>query len=212
MPEFCSNCNAQVPDGSKVCPECGVEFEGEVEGKLQTMCERCGSEVSENAAFCANCGAVFNQYGTLTRKNESARPKGRVPGIVLGAALSYMIYGGVLVIVSIGMIVSDLIVLQDNAHLFFWGLGILIGGILLVPSILYLLCGLIILKNNFASKIGAVLGIIVSLAYMFLTILTIHGIQSDAPLEQNWPYIGVVLPNLPILLTLASWSHLGKRV
>ena len=34
MPAYCSNCNAQVADGAKKCPECGAEFEGEEQEEL----------------------------------------------------------------------------------------------------------------------------------------------------------------------------------
>ncbi len=92
MPAYCSNYNAQVADGAKKCPECGAEFEGEVQGKLQTICDRCGNEIAENAAFCANCGAVFNQYGTCETKQEKAQGIGK-SWPIMGAIALFAIPG-----------------------------------------------------------------------------------------------------------------------
>ncbi len=46
----CSNCNHQVDDDCKFCPECGYKF------PIEKFCPNCGNKLSENAKFCPECG------------------------------------------------------------------------------------------------------------------------------------------------------------
>lgn len=61
----CSNCNFELPDGAKFCPECGAPFTPEEESVAETaapeipeknICEKCGLELPIGAKFCSVCG------------------------------------------------------------------------------------------------------------------------------------------------------------
>ncbi|HYJ12565.1 MAG TPA: SPFH domain-containing protein [Thermomicrobiales bacterium] len=45
----CPNCKAQIPVGSKFCPECGTNLTG-------VTCKECGAQNSPGAKFCNTCG------------------------------------------------------------------------------------------------------------------------------------------------------------
>ncbi len=49
----CAQCGAQIPEGSKFCPECGAK----VVAKGKILCPQCGAEIPEGAKFCLECGA-----------------------------------------------------------------------------------------------------------------------------------------------------------
>lgn len=46
----CSSCGANVPSGSKFCPECGVKLGS------KRFCPECGGEVGSDNKFCHKCG------------------------------------------------------------------------------------------------------------------------------------------------------------
>ena len=45
----CPNCKAQIPLGSKFCPECGTNLSG-------VTCKECGAQNAPGAKFCSTCG------------------------------------------------------------------------------------------------------------------------------------------------------------
>lgn len=45
----CPNCKAQIPVGSKFCPECGTNLSG-------VTCKDCGAQNAPGAKFCSTCG------------------------------------------------------------------------------------------------------------------------------------------------------------
>ncbi len=45
----CPQCQSEVPEGKKFCPECGA--------KLMTPCPQCGTPVPPGVKFCPECGA-----------------------------------------------------------------------------------------------------------------------------------------------------------
>lgn len=45
----CPNCRANIPAGSKFCPECGTDLGG-------TKCPHCGAQNQPGAKFCNSCG------------------------------------------------------------------------------------------------------------------------------------------------------------
>jgi membrane protease subunit (stomatin/prohibitin family) len=56
----CPNCNANVPEGKKFCPDCGNPMiPGTAKSSLIT-CDKCGSPISPSAKFCPNCGDPYN--------------------------------------------------------------------------------------------------------------------------------------------------------
>jgi predicted amidophosphoribosyltransferase len=46
----CPNCHAQIPAGSRFCPECGYNL------ATKPTCPNCHAEVAPGAKFCQNCG------------------------------------------------------------------------------------------------------------------------------------------------------------
>ena len=55
----CQNCDTELDDGVKFCPNCGSKvvelLEDSNEDKVKT-CPNCGKEVDDGVKFCANCG------------------------------------------------------------------------------------------------------------------------------------------------------------
>lgn len=51
----CSNCGAELPEGSKFCSECGTEQD------LSFFCMKCGTKVQYGEKFCPNCGESFEE-------------------------------------------------------------------------------------------------------------------------------------------------------
>lgn len=49
----CPNCNKDIPDTSKFCPECGTQI------PKKKFCSNCGKPVSPTAKFCPECGTKF---------------------------------------------------------------------------------------------------------------------------------------------------------
>ena len=47
----CPSCSAQIPAGSKFCPQCGGKIGGEM------ICPNCKADVPDGSKFCPNCGA-----------------------------------------------------------------------------------------------------------------------------------------------------------
>ncbi|HNU36295.1 MAG TPA: hypothetical protein PKJ15_06820, partial [Methanomassiliicoccales archaeon] len=50
----CGNCGALIPEVSKHCPKCGVEFETDT-----AKCSECGAWIPAKAESCPDCGAKF---------------------------------------------------------------------------------------------------------------------------------------------------------
>jgi len=50
----CGNCGALIPEVSKHCPKCGVEFETDT-----AKCSECGAWIPAKAESCPECGAKF---------------------------------------------------------------------------------------------------------------------------------------------------------
>lgn len=55
----CSNCEKEISDKAKACPQCGqpVVFVTDIpEEKTPVVCEECGTEIPDGADACPNCG------------------------------------------------------------------------------------------------------------------------------------------------------------
>ena len=52
----CPQCNAEIADGTRFCPECGA--------KLSKECPQCHKQLALSAKFCDNCGYNFNAAGS----------------------------------------------------------------------------------------------------------------------------------------------------
>jgi len=50
----CSNCNAQIPAGSKFCLQCGQPV------NQALCCMNCGEKLPPNAKFCQKCGTKIS--------------------------------------------------------------------------------------------------------------------------------------------------------
>ena len=50
----CGNCGALIPESSRHCPKCGVEFESNT-----AKCSECGAWIPSEAESCPECGAKF---------------------------------------------------------------------------------------------------------------------------------------------------------
>ena len=67
---ICPKCGAEIEDGLRICPACGVDFcstnpadgmfTSEMVEKEKTMiCPRCGAEIGDGLPACPVCGANF---------------------------------------------------------------------------------------------------------------------------------------------------------
>ena len=65
---ICPNCEAQVPDGERFCPHCGVPL-GDVH-----KCPHCGAALLTGERFCGECGKPVEV------ELPPAQPQGTVPG------------------------------------------------------------------------------------------------------------------------------------
>ena len=50
----CPRCHAQVPVGSKFCPNCGQTLQAE-----PVICPKCGTQNPAGSKFCTNCGTAL---------------------------------------------------------------------------------------------------------------------------------------------------------
>jgi subtilase family serine protease/RNA polymerase subunit RPABC4/transcription elongation factor Spt4 len=64
----CGNCGALIPESSRHCPKCGVEFESNT-----AKCSECGAWIPSEAESCPECGAKF-----MTEPVEA----GQAPGYI----------------------------------------------------------------------------------------------------------------------------------
>ncbi len=61
----CGECGALIPDSSKRCPKCGVEFETGT-----AKCSKCGAWIAANSVSCPDCGAKFITEAVEEEENE----------------------------------------------------------------------------------------------------------------------------------------------
>ncbi|MBQ9355767.1 MAG: zinc ribbon domain-containing protein [Prevotella sp.] len=78
----CFKCNAEIPDGSKFCMECGAKQE------VLQKCPSCGTEgLPLEAKFCPNCGKELKQEPTVKQPVTPADVRDLffpIQGITLG--------------------------------------------------------------------------------------------------------------------------------
>ncbi len=84
----CTNCGAQLPDGSVFCTNCGAQM-GQEEAK--TFCTNCGSTVSANAVSCPTCGQALSAAPAPAKKSFDLKnldvKKLIIPGAIAIAAI-----------------------------------------------------------------------------------------------------------------------------
>lgn len=74
----CGNCGALIPEASRHCPKCGVEFEADT-----AKCSECGAWIPSKAESCPDCGAKF-----MTEPIEA----GQAPGYIEAMRKQYEEY------------------------------------------------------------------------------------------------------------------------
>ena len=62
----CPECNKEISDKAKVCPNCGVEIKKE---KIQ-ICDECGTKNS-NSKICTKCGAPLRKVKKLNTRTKT---------------------------------------------------------------------------------------------------------------------------------------------
>ena len=60
MSKICTNCGAQIADGSGFCPNCGTAAPPDNPAGGSKFCPNCGSPVNAGASFCDKCGSPLN--------------------------------------------------------------------------------------------------------------------------------------------------------
>ena len=60
MSKICTNCGAQIADGSGFCPNCGTAAPPDIPAGGSRFCPNCGSPVNAGASFCDKCGKRLN--------------------------------------------------------------------------------------------------------------------------------------------------------
>lgn len=51
--DACTNCQKTIPSGSKFCPHCGT-----AQAPEKVFCKECGNDLQPGAKFCGNCGTA----------------------------------------------------------------------------------------------------------------------------------------------------------
>lgn len=71
----CSHCGAEIPAGSRFCPECGRPVVREdSNAEVPRLCPQCGSPVAEGSRFCATCGQPVPLVGRATAPFPPVEP------------------------------------------------------------------------------------------------------------------------------------------
>lgn len=104
----CSNCEKEISDKAKVCPQCGqpvVLVTPTVEERLSILCEECSAEIPEGMEACPNCGCPVSQKQDVV---EEAPQKVEVIAVKLPkmtrSIKKYMIIAIVAIIVAIAVL------------------------------------------------------------------------------------------------------------
>lgn len=104
----CSNCEKEISDKAKVCPQCGqpvVLVTPTVEERLSILCEECSAEIPEGMEACPNCGCPVSQKQDIV---EEAPQKVEVTAVKLPkmtrSIKKYMIIAIVAIIVAIAVL------------------------------------------------------------------------------------------------------------
>lgn len=121
---ICNNCNSQVSERFKFCPECGHELiaSGEGNSYSQTVeviiCDNCGDQNAAGNKFCQGCGSLLNgetkrvnaqreslpkkhSQKTQGRKGHKSEKHSEVANesrVALSVSQIYLIVGGILLI------------------------------------------------------------------------------------------------------------------
>jgi|GEM_PF-425303 len=79
----CSNCNAEVPSGTKFCTECGTAIE-EIPKDTEEMykgviCPKCYTEVPSGLRFCTECGTKVEAVTSSTQPTTCPNCYAEVP-------------------------------------------------------------------------------------------------------------------------------------
>ncbi len=90
----CQNCNANIPEGSVFCPNCGskVTVPQPEAAPASAFCSNCGERLAPGSAFCTNCGASQSAAASGGAKKPAGSGKKAPVGLIGGIA------GGVVVI------------------------------------------------------------------------------------------------------------------
>lgn len=109
----CTNCGAELPDGSTVCFECGAPQQTQsaseaapsyphhssaahsvsVAGKVQNKCRNCGADLPEGTTVCFECGAPQNVAKPKSQNNsgKAASGTGETKSKFLAAILAFFL-------------------------------------------------------------------------------------------------------------------------
>lgn len=64
----CTSCGKPLPEGAKVCPECGAKLE---ETQV-TVCAKCGAPLEDGQKFCPKCGNPREEAPVVTEETLKA--------------------------------------------------------------------------------------------------------------------------------------------
>ncbi|SFL50269.1 Double zinc ribbon [Lachnospiraceae bacterium KH1T2] len=67
----CTNCGAELAEGSVFCRDCGKKLGGQ---STKKFCRDCGAEVKDDSGICSNCGAKLKaNYDSLLQNGDKGK-------------------------------------------------------------------------------------------------------------------------------------------
>lgn len=85
---YCSKCGKEIPDKSKICPECGALMDN------AKFCQHCGEAIDKDCVVCPKCGKQVSQLKQehpsiiINNSNDSVNTNANINKNVVAATVS----------------------------------------------------------------------------------------------------------------------------
>src|SRR5262245_61293670 len=111
--KYCSNCGAQMREGARFCPRCGMQTPAAVAPQSR-FCANCGAAMAPDARFCLSCGTAASSASAMPlagpavaqRPPTTAAPRRR-GGVSLWGLLLLAGFVGLIVFIALNLHIVD---------------------------------------------------------------------------------------------------------